>query len=154
MPTTHSQIIFHHHRFASLYLLPCHPQPLPSGHHHSVICVSAFPFYSPYMSEIIWVLVLSDCPTSLSMKFLRSNHVVINGSVSFFLMAEWSSATTSFAWLSFCVTFCTLLNHFLLETFLTFQARLIAPHVYFFVFPNCFIIALATLCCDELLTCL
>ena len=38
VPTTHSQISFHHHILASLYPLPL-PHFLPSGHHHTVVCL-------------------------------------------------------------------------------------------------------------------
>ena len=59
VPTTKSQVIFHHHIFGSLYFL-LYPHPYPSANHHTVVCVYEFHFYIPHMSWIIWFLAYSD----------------------------------------------------------------------------------------------
>ena len=64
------------------------PRPLPSGNHHTVVCVYECQFYIPHESEIIWFLAFSNWLISLSIIFSRSIHVVADGSVSSFLTAE------------------------------------------------------------------
>ena len=70
--------------------LPCTtPYHLPSGSHHTVVCVSEFQFYIPHMSEIICFVAFSDWLISFSIIFSRSVHVVTNGNISsFHLVAE------------------------------------------------------------------
>ena len=36
------------------------PHPLPSGNHHTAVCVHEYQFYTPPVSEIIWFLAFSD----------------------------------------------------------------------------------------------
>ena len=75
----------------SLYIWPTFPftlTPLPSGNHHTVVCVYEFRFYILHMKEIICFLAFSDWLTVLSILFSRSTHVVTNGSISSFLKAR------------------------------------------------------------------
>ena len=64
------------------------PRPLPSGNHHTVVCVYECQFYIPHMNEIIWFLVFADWHISLSTIFSGSIYVVANGSISSFPMTE------------------------------------------------------------------
>ena len=59
VPTTQSQIIFHHYIFGLLY--PLLFLPLPSGNHYTVsFCVYKFQFFIPHVNEMIWFLAFSD----------------------------------------------------------------------------------------------
>ena len=87
VPTTQSQIILPHHTFDP-FTFYYSSTSLPSGIHHTVVCVSEFQFYSPQMSEIIWFLAFSNGLILPSIIFSRSIHAVANGSISSFLITE------------------------------------------------------------------
>ena len=99
--TTQSLLSFYHHMFDFLFpLLP--PYTLfPSGNHQTVVCVSEF-FVCLLCSLVAFCLIsqrgvksYNFLPfpwlISLSMVLSRSIHVVADGSVSSFLIAELSS---------------------------------------------------------------
>ena len=87
VPTTYSQIIFHHHIFGPLYhLLPSNYFPLATT---ILLSVYEFQFCILHVCKIIWFLTFSNI--SFSMMFSRSIHVVINGCISSFIYGQWYS---------------------------------------------------------------
>ena len=73
-----------------------HPLPPASGDHQSVLFlwVCLFVFKIPLIGEIIQDLSFSVWFISLSVIASRSIHVVPNGRISFFFMAEYSKSPT------------------------------------------------------------
>ena len=94
VPTTQSQILFHHHIFAPFSLY--YPTPLPSGNYHTGVCVyefSVFLFVCLFVAfsfiSHIWVKSYGSFSvwlTLLSMMFSRSIHIVAYISTSFLFM--------------------------------------------------------------------
>ena len=67
------------------------PPPPPSGSQHITVYVHGFQFHTPLLGEVTWFLTFSVWLTSFSIISSRFIHIVANGRISSFLMAEYYS---------------------------------------------------------------
>ena len=76
VPVIQSQTVFCHYTLGALRPSPQPLYPLPSGNHHTAICVHDIQFYIPHMNEIIRFCAFSDWLILFNIIFLSFIQVV------------------------------------------------------------------------------